>query len=251
MSRPGTVGAILAIDIGATTIKLGEVNPDGVLIGAVERRATPYPCTPDRLVDEVAAEIRARRFARVGVGFPGDFGGGVVLEPGNLARPGGFASEVDAAIDDAWRGFNLQDELRRASGRDVRVVNDATLAALGCCEGAGRELVCTLGTGFGIALVVDGAPVRIRDVGAEVYVDGGTYDQLLGEHARAADETRWSQLLRAAAANFAEEFAVGIVHLGGGNARRVDLAWFAGRAFTVVLNDNDASLRGAARLFAT
>jgi len=82
------------------------------------------------------------------------------------------------------------------------VVNDATLAALGCSEGRGTEIVFTLGTGFGIAPVVDGSIERIRDVGAEVFVDGRTYDQVLGENARSVDEDQWSGLLHVAVSNF-------------------------------------------------
>jgi polyphosphate glucokinase len=224
MSDPATADAILAIDVGATTIKLSKVLPDGELLGKVDLLPTPYPCTPDRLVIVVAREIGERGCSSVGVGFPGEFLDGRVLEPGNLSRPGGITTAVDEALHDAWVGFDLQEALRRASGRDVRVVNDATLAALGCAEGAGRELVFTLGTGFGIALVVDGALVRIRDVGNEVFVGGRTYDQLLGEPSRAADPGRWHDLLRAAVSGFVEEFAATTVHLGGGNARRVDLS---------------------------
>jgi polyphosphate glucokinase len=240
---------VLAIDVGASSIKLCEVRSDGELAGEVSRLETPYPCEPRRLVDVVVCEILARDCSRVGVGFPGEFRDGLVVEPGNLARPAGFTSQVNEQLDDAWRGFDLEGSLRRASGRDVRVVNDATLAALGCAKGAGREIVITLGTGFGIALVVDGSLVRIRDVGAEVLADGRTYDELLGEHSRAGDAEQWSELLRRAVAGFVQEFAASTVHLGGGNARRVDLAWLADVGATVVLNDNDASLRGAARLF--
>lgn len=244
-----TTVRILAIDVGATTIKLCEVRSDGALVGAMDRRSTPYPCAPDRLVDVVASEIRARECSMVGVGFPGDFHDGYVLEPGNLSRPGGITTDVDAGLHEAWRNFHLEESLRRASRRDVRVVNDATLAALGCSEGVVRELVFTLGTGLGIALVVDGAPVRIRDVGSEILVDGRTYDQLLGEPARAADPPRWSGVLYDAVCGFVAEFAATTVHLGGGNARCVDVTRFGDLGARVVVNDNDASLRGAARLF--
>jgi len=244
-----TTSPILAIDVGATSIKLCEVGPNGELLGAVQQRPTPYPCAPERLVDVVAREIRSRGCTRVGVGFPGEFHDGLVVEPGNLSRPGGFTSEVDPTLHEAWRSFDLQEWLRRESGRDVRVVNDATMAALGCSEGTGRELVFTLGTGFGIALVVDGGLVRIRDVGAEVFREGLTYDVALGEHSRARDDVRWAQLLRVAVTGFVDELAVTTVHLGGGNARWIEPEWFAGLPVRVVLHGNDASLRGAARLF--
>jgi polyphosphate glucokinase len=123
------------------------------------------------------------------------------------------------------------------------------LAALGCCEGRGRELVFTLGTGFGIALVHDDVNVRIRDVGDEVFLDGATYDEVLGDHARSQDEALWNERLVYGVTNFVVEFSADVVHLGGGNSRRVDIARFADQSWRVVVNDNVATLRGAAKLF--
>ncbi|HUY16984.1 MAG TPA: hypothetical protein VMV11_05420, partial [Acidimicrobiales bacterium] len=109
--------------------------------------------------------------------------------------------------------------------------------------------VFTLGTGFGIALVVNGSLIKIRDVGAEVFSEGRSYDRMLGEFARSQDEARWNVQLRRAVDSFVEEFSADIVHLGGGNSRRVDLAGFSDVAYRVVVNDNDATLRGAVKLF--
>ncbi len=86
---------VFAVDVGATSIKLCEVESDGTLVGAVVRRATPYPCEPARLVDVLAGEIAQHSCPRVGVGFPGEFVDGRVVEPGNLSRPDGFTSQVD------------------------------------------------------------------------------------------------------------------------------------------------------------
>ena len=131
----------------------------------------------------------------------------------------------------------------------MRIVNDATLAALGCSRGSGREFVVTLGTGFGTALVVDDVEQRIRDVGAEQFVDGGTYDELLGEPSRRSNEDTWNSLLLLAIRSFASEFSADTVHVGGGNARRVTPGLFSSEDFAVVLHDNAAPLRGAAKLF--
>jgi polyphosphate glucokinase len=241
--------AILAVDIGATTTKFAVVDDAGRLIDEVRREPTPYPCTPERLVDFVLGHIERSGCARVGVGFPGELRDGRVVEPGNLSRPGGFTSPIDQALHEAWQRTDLERALREASGLDVRVVNDATLAALGCCEGHGRELVFTLGTGFGIALVVDDEIVRIRDVGDEIYVDGMSYDESLGDHARSQVEALWIDRLVVAVRSFVEEFSADVAHLGGGNSRRVDVARFAGERWRVVVNDNVATLRGAAKLF--
>jgi len=145
--------------------------------------------------------------------------------------------------------INLEQAFRSACHQGVRVVNDATLAALGCSEGTGNELVFTLGTGFGIALVVDDDLVKIRDVGAEMFSDGQSYDRLLGEFARSQDEIRWNSLLRFAVNDFVDEFSADTVHLGGGNSRRVDLAQFSDAEYRIVVDNNDATLRGAVKLF--
>ncbi|HSN01892.1 MAG TPA: ROK family protein [Acidimicrobiales bacterium] len=241
--------AILSVDIGATLIKFCVLDERGELVEPLQTVPTPYPCPPSRLIEVVARQIDERDCDRIGVGFPGDMIDGRVLEPGNLARVGGILTPVDSDIEGQWRDFDLQGALRAATRRDVRVVNDATLAAYGCAEGHLVELVFTLGTGFGIALVVDGRPVKIRDVGAELFADGDTYDEALGEPSRARDEERWRVRLHRAVVGFIAEFDADVIHLAGGNARHVEPADFADLGVRVVVNDNLATMRGALRLF--
>jgi polyphosphate glucokinase len=240
---------VLAIDVGATYIKFAHVTTSGTVLDEATRTRTPYPCWPNQLVQTLSNLIVESPCHSIAVGFPGEFVNGVVIEPGNLSRVGGISTAVDPLIEQQWRRFNLQMALCESTHRDVRVVNDATLAALGCSRGVGREFVVTLGTGFGIALVVDGVVERIRDVGAEVYVDDRTYDELLGEPSRRDNEQEWNAFLRSAVQSFVCEFRADTVHLGGGNARRVTPDLFMGESFTVVLHDNEAPLRGAAKLF--
>ncbi len=172
----------MAVDIGATNVKFCHVDIHGDMLETPRRRPTPYPCSPDRLIEALDERIETSECLRVGIGFPGEFIDGHVVRPGNLSRPGGVTTDVDPGLESQWRGFELQDELCKATGRDVRIVNDATLAALGSIDGHGVELVLTLGTGLGIALAIDGTLRKIRDVGAEVFVRGKTYDQTIGEH---------------------------------------------------------------------
>lgn len=242
-------GQILAIDIGATNIKFCHVDYQGQLLEPIRRKPTPYPCTPERLVEFLCERILQTDTKWVGVGFPGEFDDGHVVRPGNLSRPGGVTTEKDPSLDLQWRGFALQDALRSATKRDVRVVNDAKLAALGCCEGKGVELVLTLGTGCGLALSVDGDLRKVRDVGAEIFEDGQTYDELLGERARSTDEEKWLKKLVKAVKKFSVEFDASTVHLAGGNARRVAPNIFAQLACRVEIDGNQAPLHGAAKLF--
>ena len=240
---------ILAIDIGATNIKFCHVDDNGQLLDAIRRRPTPYPCTPERLIELLVERALASDAQRIGIGFPGEFADGYVIRPGNLSRPGGIGTERDPDLERRWRDFPLQEAVREATGRDVRVVNDATMAALGSCDGDGVELVFTLGTGLGLSMMVDGAWRRVRDVGAEIFLDSMTYDQLIGERSRALDEDRWHQLLRQAVDGFVAEFAATTVHLAGGNARRVSPTLFDGVDYRIVIDGNQAPLHGAAKLF--
>ena len=240
---------VLAIDIGATNTKFCRIDAHGEMLEPVRKRPTPYPCTPERLVEFLRERIMQGGVTMIGAGFPGEFDDGHVIRPGNLSRPGGVTTEVDPALEQHWRGFALQDALCRATQRDVRVVNDARLAALGCVEGHGIELVLTLGTGLGLALAVDGQMKKVRDVGAEVYLDGQTFDQLLGERSRSLDEEAWLGILDKTIAKFTSEFGATTVHLAGGNARRVSPDYFSDLNVRIVINGNQAPLRGAAKLF--
>ena len=240
---------ILAIDIGATNMKFCHVGEDGRLLEVVRRRRTRYPCTPSQLVAVLGARIARSGCSQVGVGFPGELANGLVTNPANLARPGGITTEVDLQLDDSWRGFNLQEALEGATGRDVRVVNDATLAALGCCKGSGTELVLTLGTGLGLALEIDGELQKVRCVGAESFLDARTYDEVLGERSRAEDDVLWRTMLLRALARFTREFGAGTVHLAGGNAKRLSPSSFVDLTSSVFIHGNDAPLHGAAKLF--
>jgi polyphosphate glucokinase len=240
---------VLAIDVGATNIKFARVDAHGRLRGSLKRRPTPYPCPPERLVEWIVQRTCNFVIDRVGVGFPGEFEDGHVVRPGNLSRLGGVGSEIDAELDGLWQGFALEETLQRETGRDVRVVNDATLAALGCCRGVGTELVVTLGTGCGLALRVQGARRRVRDLGREEFDAGRTFDQALGEKARARDDDQWRHDVLTVVSALAEEFDAARVYLAGGNARRISNELFNGRPFEVEIAGNEASLRGAARLF--
>lgn len=240
---------VLAIDIGATNIKFARVDALGRLRGSLKRRPTPYPCPPERLVEWIVQRTANFVVDRVGVGFPGEFEDGHVVRPGNLSRVAGVGSEIDSVLDEIWHGFPLEETLRRATSRDVRVVNDATLAALGCCRGVGTELVVTLGTGCGLALRVQGERRRVRDLGRAEFDAERTFDQALGEKARAREGDRWRRDVVMVVSGLAEEFDASRVYLAGGNARRISGELFNGRPFEIEIAGNEASLRGAAHLF--
>jgi polyphosphate glucokinase len=96
----------------------------------------------------------------VSIGYPGPvLHGRPVAEPYNLGR--------------GWVGFDFA----RAFGRPVKLINDATMQALGSYRG-GKMLFLGLGTGLGSTMIVDGI-VEPMELGHLPYKKG-TYEDYVG-----------------------------------------------------------------------
>jgi polyphosphate glucokinase len=239
--------AALAIDVGATSIKSAVFNRDGAMVGKRSRRSTPYPCWPERLVEVLARLIERGGVPRVGLGFPGEVDQGVVIDAANLVRQRGAGTPVVPEIDASWRGFDLRSALQSATGCETTVLNDAAMAALGCSLGEGVEMTITLGTGCGLAVVREGDLVPVRDLGNETFDGSATFDEVIGERGRAVNENRWSQLVVEAVSDLAGEFEADVIHLAGGNARRLAVSTFGDLASKVRIERDDPALLGAWR----
>ncbi len=242
-----SAGDVLAVDVGATSIRLCRFNAAGEMVGARSRRSTPYPCPPEKIVKIVADRVAHSPVDKVGLGFPGEVDHGVVFDAANLTRLGGLDTPFDDEMSARWRQFPLQRRLHEATGCDVVVDNDAAMAALGCAHGRGVELVITLGTGCGLALVVDGALSPVRDVGHEMLKGSATYDDLLGERGRRDNESQWFVHVVSAVTALASEFAATSIHLAGGNARRLSPSSFGSWSDALTIERGDPALRGAWR----
>ena len=199
-----------ALDIGATLIKAAVLDARGRPVAAPTQARTPRPATPAavlRAVMKLAAA--APRFNRVAVGFPGVVQDGVTRTAANL-HP-------------AWRGVDLGRRMERLTGRPVRVANDADVQGLGVVEGAGVELVITLGTGIGSALFLDGRLIPNLELGHHPFRNGRTYEQLLGDRAlKRIGKSSWNKRLRAAVEMLQKTFNCRRLYLGGGNARLIE-----------------------------
>ena len=125
----------------------------------------------------------------------------------------------------------------------------AAMAAQGCITGEGRELVITLGTGFGVALAQEGILQPVTDYGQQPLDEERTYDGALGERARAANDLRWLDDVRTMVRQLAETWQTPRVHLAGGNSQRLRARDIATAEIAVQIHGNSAPLRGAARLF--
>jgi len=244
-------GDILVFDVGATSIKYCQVTLAGERIDSVRRRPTPRPLSPEGLIDFVQKRVNQFDVEKIALGFPGECFDGVVIDSGNLSRGADISSATDELISEQWRGFPIEEALGERIRREVRVVNDALLAALGCVSRTGRELMITLGTGFGVALVDNGVPESVRDFGAESFEGEKTFDTALGEQARSRDEAEWLRNVGRAVTQIALEFKVDHVFVGGGNGLRLPPELFKSFSIPVSKSRNESALLGAAQLFTT
>lgn len=197
----------LTIDIGGTGLKMLVLDARGRAVSARARVDTPQPATPVSVLRALKILIASQpRFERVSVGFPGVVHGGVVKTAPNLAP--------------SWHGHDLAKALRAATGKPVRVCNDADVQGLGDIAGQGVELVLTLGTGLGSALFVDGRLVPNLELGHHPFRNGKTYEDLVGKAAlEKSGKKRWRRHVRAVIAQLDPIFNYRTIYLGGGNAR--------------------------------
>jgi polyphosphate glucokinase len=182
---PAASTVVIGVDVGGSGIKAA---PVGLAAGSFTRDRiripTPQPATPDAV---------ARVVATLAADFGGDGPLGVTLPA--VVRSG--IVQTAANIDPAWLGIDAGELLGAATGRTVRVVNDADAAGVAEMRfGAGRDtrgvvLMITLGTGIGSALFNDGVLVPNAELGhlplhgdAEVWA---------AESAREREDLTWKQ----------------------------------------------------------
>ncbi len=187
---------ILSIDIGGSKVKM-------LVGGENEPRKLPSgpKMTPLRMVEAVLEAAQDWEFDAVSIGYPGLVGPmGPRSEPGNLG-PG-------------WVGFNFGAAFRLP----VRIINDASMQALGSYEG-GRMLFLGLGTGLGSTLIADNVIVplelgRLRDERTH------TFGEVLGRAGlKKLGKSAWYGIIEELVSALTTAFVVDYIVLGGGNAK--------------------------------
>jgi len=188
---------VLVIDIGGTSVKI-------YASGHAERRqfSSGRGLTPKRLVSQVKELTRDWRYDVVSIGYPSwVVDNRPARKPRNLGR--------------GWIGFNFQ----RAFGYPVRMMNDASMQALGSYEG-GVMLFVGLGTGLGSAIVARQL-VLPMEIGHLSYGDSNYEDYIGARGLEKYGETQWRRHVAFGIARLISALHVDHVVLGGGNARKV------------------------------
>jgi polyphosphate glucokinase len=137
-----------------------------------------------------------------------------------------------ANIDKEWIGYLGQEEMSRAAGRPVALLNDADAAGMAEMRfGAGRGrgglvMIITLGTGIGTALFNDGLLVPNTELG-HLHLPGQVEDAESTATDRARTEGKlswkvWAGQLNGYLGHLERLFSPDLFILGGGVSKKHD-----------------------------
>lgn len=209
---PSRIG--IGIDVGGTGTKAALVDLDsGALVGEKVRVDTPKSATPEVLsatVKKLIDPLLSEEIEVIGMGFPAVVRRGVALSAVN--------------VGDAFMYADLGAIFGEALGRPVWALNDSDAAAFGEARfGAGRHhggtiVVCTLGTGVGTGLIIDGQLVPNIELGC-LTVRGKPAGMRVANSVRKARKLTWETWaadLQAFIDMVDEAVAPDLVVIGGG-----------------------------------
>lgn len=226
--------SILTIDIGGSRIKGTVLNQAGELQTSYKKLNTPSPASPANVLVAIQQLVEDfPGFDRVSVGFPGYVREGVVMTAPNLGT-------------EMWQLFNLRQTLGEVLQKPVRVVNDADLQGLGVVRGKGFEIVITLGTGFGTAMLHNGFLLPHLELAHHPITNSKNYDQYIGDKAfKKAGVEKWNIRMQHVLQTLKTVFNYDHLFISGGNSD--ELTFKLDENITVVSNID--GIKGGAMLW--
>jgi len=225
---------ILSIDIGGSGIKASLIDKEGGVLVDYKKVLTPQPANPENILNSIRALVADfPEFDAVSAGFPGYVRDGIVHTAPNLDN-------------ESWKLTNLNELLSSALGKPAKVVNDADLQGIGIVSGKGLEMMITLGTGFGTALLVDGVLLPHLELAHLPATKSKDYDAYIGSQAlQIIGDKKWNKRMERVLHIFKTVINYDALYISGGNAKRLTLTLDD----NVKLVSNRDGIRGGARLW--
>jgi polyphosphate glucokinase len=224
----------LSIDIGGSHIKATILNDSGALQMDYDKTPTPTPATPENVVSTIKTLVKSfPAYDMVSVGFPGYVKNGVIKTAPNLGT-------------NFWKDFDLSKKLSTELGKPARVVNDADMQGLGIVSGKGLEMVITLGTGFGTALLVDGQLMPHLELAHHPFAKGKTYDEYVGERGLEKEGLeKWNKRMKKVFKVLKTVINYDTLYIGGGNSDKLNFK--LDKNMKIVTNQD--GIKGGSRLW--
>jgi polyphosphate glucokinase len=212
---------VLVVDVGGTHVKM-------LLSGEKEARKfdSGPKLTAEATVKGVRAATKDWHYDCVSIGYPGPvINGRPLREPHNLG--GG------------WMGFDFA----KAFGKPVKLVNDASMQAIGSYQG-GKMLFLGLGTGLGSAMIVNNVlePMELAHL---QYRKGKTYEDYLGIRGlERMGKKKWRAHVWKVCEQLKAALEADYIVLGGGNVKKLKKLPPGTRE-----GDNNNAFKGGLRLW--
>ena len=226
---------ILTIDIGGTSIKAGILSSEGTLLSEFKKLPTPEQAAPEDVIScikELAATLDDN-FDKISIGFPGYVKSGKVETAPNLGK-------------NKWAGVDLAQQISNLFNKPVRLINDADQQALGIVSGKGFEIVFTVGTGFGTALVFDGDLLPHLELAHLPITKSKDYDDYLGTRAlEKIGPKKWNERMQRVIEIYKTVFNYDTLYIGGGNAKHINFEL----DHNIKLVTNKDGIKGGAKLW--
>jgi polyphosphate glucokinase len=225
---------ILTIDIGGSHIKAVVLDSAGAMISDYKRVPTPVPATPVSVLSTIKRIVTELTFDKVSVGFPGYVKNGVVYTAPNLGT-------------ESWSHYNLEQAISEGLQKPVKVVNDADLQGLGLATGKGLELVITLGTGFGTAMIHNGQLLPHLELAHHPITKKKTYDEYIGQKAMdKIGRKKWNKRMKRVLGILKTVTQYDSLFISGGNADKLDFK----PGSNTRIDSNRDGIKGGAKLWA-
>jgi len=225
---------ILSVDIGGTLIKAVILDMSGQMQSEYKRVYTPKPATPLLLVNAITTLVAEfLEYGKVSVGFPGYVKEGVIHTCPQLGTS-------------VFAGFNLKQQLEKELCKPVRMINDADMQGLGVSSGKGFELVITLGSGLGSALLFNGVLLPHLELSQHPITKKHIYDSYIGAITlQKIGVEKWNKRVKKMLTVFKTVFNYDRLFIGGGNADKINFP--LEENITIVTNQD--GIKGGARLW--
>ena len=189
---------ILVIDIGGTSVKLWHTAHE-----EHRKYESGKSLTPEQMVEQTLATVQDWQWEAIALGLPCRVSNGRPIEDPQNLGPG-------------WVGFNFAS----AFGRPVRIMNDASLQALGSYD-EGRMLFMGLGTAVGSAFIAPHLILSL-DLGRLLYGKERLFELLGDEGFENLGLKKWQNVVTEIVPAVKMALMADYVVLGGGNVKKLD-----------------------------
>ena len=234
MPKTPSRNRILSVDIGGSYVKATILDKDGKLINDYDKKATPENPSPERLlqiIQELATELN--QFDCISVGFPGYVKNGVIKTAPNLGT-------------EQWKDIDFRKMIEDTLNKPTQLLNDADMQGLGVVEGKGLEMVVTLGTGFGSAILLNGSLLPHLEMAHHPITKTKDYDQFIGDAAlEKKGKVIWNKRMEHVLEVLKTVFNYDTLYIGGGNAKLLSMKLDK----NIKIINNKDGIKGGSRLW--